>query len=445
MSGQPTIYPFPSVDRLVARLRDDFHSGGHDFVLLYAYNGTGKTRLSMEFKDTGKRKNGGAPDTLYFNAYTEDLFPWDNDLQGDSKRVLRLNSASRFFGGIKELALEESIQSYLGRYTDIDFDIDYTNWTISFSKGDAEHIKVSRGEENIFVWCLFMALSERVIDGHPSYDWVKHFYIDDPISSLDDNNAIAVASDLAKLLRKAKGRTRIVAAANNQAGVELKSEQKVNDPIKVVLSSHHALFFNVVCNELKKEKCKRYFLHRPNNGTEFTLRATDDTPFFHHIAMLSEIRMAADSGALYTYHFNMLRSILEKTATFFGKKNFSECLYGVKDEGLYSRALNLLSHGKYSLYEPVEMLEDNKQLFRDILRAFLDKHQFDLPALLNEAPAKVPTPVLVPPTSEAPPAAAVNPIPAATATATPEVSQPTDASAAVPKPAPASASAKTES
>lgn len=377
MSGQPAIHPYPSLDRLVARLRDDFHSGGHDFVLLYAYNGTGKTRVSMAFKDAGKRRNGGNPDTLYFNAYTEDLFVWDNDLAGDSRRVFRLNSDSRFFSGIKGLALEQAVQAYLGRYTDLDFDIDYTAWTISFRKGEEEHIKVSRGEQNLFVWCLFMALCERVIDGHPSYAWVKFFYIDDPISSLDDNNAIAVASDLAKLLRKAK------------------------DKIKVIISSHHALFFNVVCNELKTPsslKCKRYFLHRPNRGTEYTLRSTDDTPFFHHIAMLSELRKAAQpDGVLYTYHFNMLRSILEKTATFFGKKDFSACLEGVVDEGLYSRALNLLSHGKYSLYEPVEMLEDNKQLFRDILTAFLDKHAFDLPVLLNEASPATAVPAAVSP------------------------------------------------
>lgn len=367
MSDQPKIVRFADFDRLVARLRDDFHSGGHDFVLLYAYNGTGKTRLSMEFKSAGKAKNGGSPDTLYFNAYTEDLFIWDNDLQGDRKRVLRLNSDSRFFSGIKDLALDASIQSYLSRYTNLDFDIDYTDWTVSFRKGDAEHIKVSRGEENIFVWCLFMAICERVIDAHPSYNWVKYFYIDDPISSLDDNNAIAVASDLAKLLRKAK------------------------DQIKVVVSSHHALFFNVICNELKTAKTKRYFLHRPRDNGDFTLRATDDTPFFHHVAMLSEIRKAADSGALYTYHFNMLRSILEKTATFFGKKDFSACLDGVEDDALFSRALNLLSHGRYSLYEPTEMLEDNKQLFRDILSAFLSKHQFDLPVLLNEQTATAQT------------------------------------------------------
>ena len=363
MSNQPKIFRFATFDRLVTRLRDDFQSGGNDFVLLYAYNGTGKTRLSMAFKSAGKVMNDGAPDTLYFNAYTEDLFIWDNDLEGDSKRVLRLNSGSRFFSGIKDLALDESIHSYLSRYTDLNFDIDYTDWTVSFRKGEAEHIKVSRGEENIFVWCLFMAICERVIDSHPSYDWVEYFYIDDPISSLDDNNAIAVASDLAKLLRKAK------------------------DRIKVVVSSHHALFFNVVCNELKTAKTKRYFLHRQYEDADLTLRATDDTPFFHHVAMLSEIRKAADSGMLYTYHFNMLRSILEKTATFFGKKDFSACLEGVEDEALFSRALNLLSHGRYSLYEPMEMLEDNKQIFRDILSVFLSKHQFDLPLLLNESAA----------------------------------------------------------
>ncbi|EHA1069105.1 AAA family ATPase [Aeromonas hydrophila] len=400
MSNQPKIFRFTSFRRLVSRLRDDLDNGGNDFVLLFAYNGTGKTRLSMAFKDAGKMTNTrpfhvgdavGQPltieevqrDTLYFNAFTEDLFIWDNDLEGDSLRILRLNSDSRFFSGIRDLALDESIQSYLSRYTDLDFYIDYTDWTVSFRKGDTDHIKVSRGEENIFVWCLFMAICERVIDSHPSYSWVKYFYIDDPISSLDDNNAIAVASDMAKLMRQAKNRIKVEVVATNGYIGDAPLERNVADPIKVVISSHHALFFNVVCNELKTAKAKRYFLHRPHGGEEFTLRATDDTPYFHHVAMLSEIRKAVDSDMLYTYHFNMLRSILEKTSTFFGKKDFSACLEGLEDEALYARALNLLSHGRYSLYEPMEMLEDNKKLFRDILAAFLSKHQFDLPALLT--------------------------------------------------------------
>lgn len=349
------------MNRLVQRLRDDLNS--QDFVLLFAYNGIGKTRLSMSFKDTGKKK--GNRDTLYFNAYTEDLFNWDNDLDGDTDRVLRINSDSQFFNGFKELALEEKIFSYLERYSDFDFKIDYENWTISFSSGETTHIKISRGEENIFIWCIYLAICELAIDGAEAYSWVKNLYIDDPISSLDDNNAIAVASDLAKLLLRGK------------------------DRMKAVISSHHGLFFNVMCNELKKSTHKKYFLHRGNTYDSYTLRATDDTPFFHHVAMLSELQQAAESDKLYTHHFNILRSILEKTATFFGSDDFSACIHGVDDEVLYARALNLLSHGKYSAYEPKEMMPDTKELFRNILKAFLDRYRFSLPELFTNKPKEV--------------------------------------------------------
>jgi len=66
---------------------------------------------------------------------------------------------------------------------------------------------------------------------------------------------IAVASDLARLLRDAK------------------DQRDDDNPTKVVFSSHHALFFNVMCNELKKRRHKRYFLSRPNRGDLYMLRA----------------------------------------------------------------------------------------------------------------------------------------------------------------------------
>jgi hypothetical protein len=368
MNNQPKIYNFKTLPGLSRRLRNDLNN--HHFILLYAHNATGKTRLSMEFKNKGKKKKDG--DTLYFNAFTEDLFHWDNDLENDMERVLKINADSKFFSGFKELALEEKIFAYLERYAEFDFKFDYKNWEVVFSKDipnvkykpDGEepeyivqdNIKISRGEENIFIWCIFLAICELTIDGAEAYNWVKYIYIDDPISSLDDNNAIAVASDLSHLLKKGK------------------------DKVKTVISSHHSLFFNVVCNELKKYKCKRYFLHK-NGFDGYTLQATDETPFFHHIALLSELQQVMNSGKINTYHFNMLRSILEKTSTFFGYDNFSKCIHGVEDEVLYSRALNLLSHGKYSMYEPVDMNDDNKKLFRSILQAFLDKYQFDLPVL----------------------------------------------------------------
>ena len=79
MSNQPKINEYANLQTLARKLRADH--GGVDLILLYAYNRTGKTRLSMEFKDAGKRKSNknleGIPDTLYFNAYTEDLFTWE--------------------------------------------------------------------------------------------------------------------------------------------------------------------------------------------------------------------------------------------------------------------------------------------------------------------------------------------------------------------------------
>ena len=371
MSGQPKINSYANLSNLAKKLRSDL--AGVAVILLYAYNRTGKTRLSMDFQDFGKRK--GSSDTLYFNAYTEDLFTWENDLENDEIRYLNLNKESKFFNGLDDLALDETIAKYLSRYADFEFYIEYEHWIVSFHKNKEsdETIKISRGEQNIFIWCLFMALCERVIDGHVSYQWVNYLYIDDPISSLDDNNAIAVACDLAKLLRRAEDRD----YGNDDPA-----------PIKVVFSSHHSLFFNVMCNELKGLKHKRYFLHRPNSEGKYLLQATDDTPYFHHVVSLAELQRAADptKGTLYTFHFNALRSIMEKTASFFGHKEISFCLQALnneENEALFNRALNLLSHGKYAIHEPTLMAEDNQKLFRQILNEFLTHFQFDLPAILN--------------------------------------------------------------
>ena len=397
MSG---IRTYQSLRNLAERLRDDLNNPTKltELVLLYAYNGTGKTRLSMEFKDAGKRRNNGTSDTLYFNAYTEDLFIWENDLDADTSRHLQLNPDSSFFNGLKELALDETIAGYLNRYADFDFDIDYAAWKVSFRKDNTENIKISRGEQNIFIWCLFMAICERMLDGHISYQSKKYIYIDDPISSLDDDNAISVACDLAKILRRA---------------ASLKDNNGTPAPIKVIFSSHHALFFNVMCNEIGRAKegepkvtHRRYFLHRPNGDGAYTLRATEDTPFFHHVAALAELQRAADPniGKLFTFHFNALRSIMEKTASFFGHADISFCLKALdneEDRPLFNRALNLLSHGKYAIYEPTDMGDDNKDLFRRILRDFVTTFQFALPDIVQTptataAPAAVASPALAP-------------------------------------------------
>lgn len=366
-----TASTFANLDDIAKHLRDRLDV--KKYVLLFAYNGTGKTRLSMAFKDLGKATVDGddgneeiTRDTLYFNAFTEDLFTWDNDLDSDEERVLLINTDSQFFSGLQELEMENRIRPLLRRYADFDFYIEYQKGTVNFIREDSfdegtetiENIKISRGEENIFIWCFFLAVVQLAVDEQEAYNWVKYIYIDDPISSLDDNNAIAVASHLAQLLMKGNGK------------------------IRTVISSHHALFFNVMCNELGK--AARYFLSKEANG--YILTDTGDTPRFHHVALLKQLHEVAESGEIYTYHFNILRSILEKTATFHGFRNFSACIRQDNDDPdgiLHARLVNVLSHGNYSLYEPQEMLPENKDYFRKILRDFMNNYRFN-PELFPE-------------------------------------------------------------
>jgi hypothetical protein len=366
--------PYADLPTFAAHLRTVLDPAGTNkkCVLLYAYNGTGKTRLSMAFKDIGKQGDG--QDTLYFNAFTEDLFSWDNDLDGDADRKLRLNADSRFFAGLEALEMDTRIRRLLVRYADFDFRIDTTDWIVTFSRevpgkddqGNVvpvtlDSIKVSRGEENIFIWCFFLAIAQIAVDaeeGNP-YDWVRCLYIDDPISSLDEHNAIKVACHLAELLKRE------------------------DNALKTVISTHHPLFFNVLCNEFGK--ARKLLLTKAADGG-YLVRETGDTPFFHHVAILADLQKAADSGELYTHHFNMLRTVLEKTSSFHGYKGFTALIRREDDDPdgvVYGRLLNIMNHGNYSLYEPAEMVPENKEAFRRILANLRDQYTFN-PELFEE-------------------------------------------------------------
>ena len=270
------------------------------FVLLYAFNGTGKTRLSTAFKDLGKvaDENGEVQsrDTLYFNAFTEDLFSWDNDLENDEHRKLKLNPASAFFVGLNELEIETRIRPLLDRYANFDFKINFafdertggiTSADVTFSReilsgegqdartDEVDGIKISRGEENIFVWCFFLAILQLALDGAEAYNWVEHVYIDDPVSSLDEHNAIVVGNHLVQLYREAPR------------------------PIRTVVSTHHALFFNVLHYELKHVgPSSRHILKRDRRTGGYVLaEQTGDTPQFYHVTALAELWQVAQSGS----------------------------------------------------------------------------------------------------------------------------------------------------
>src|SRR6056297_3915483 len=105
---------FDSLTDVATHFRKDLTGDNRkekDLILFFAHNGTGKTRLSMEFKELGK-SDDDSRDTLYFNAFTEDLFTWNNDLENDTNRFLKLNKDSAFFDGIHELDMDSKIESF---------------------------------------------------------------------------------------------------------------------------------------------------------------------------------------------------------------------------------------------------------------------------------------------------------------------------------------------
>ena len=250
---------------------------------------------------------------------------------------------------------------------DFDFKVDVENGKISFSRNvngspqPVEHIKISRGEETIFIWCFFLAIVDLIGDNE-DYNWVKYIYIDDPVSSLDDEYAICIGVMLAKKLKEKEG-------------------------IRVVISSHHGLFFNVMYNALNSNERKTvfenkrcYFLNK--EGTEqYFLIDTTDTPFFHHLVLIHKLNEAIESGKLYTYHFNVLRTIMEKTAVFLGYENFSTCVERFDlDEGkktLFKRMLNIFSHANYSLFSPQDMGDNNKNDFKTMFELFKSVFKFN--------------------------------------------------------------------
>ena len=88
---------YKTLEKIAEEIKDD----NKKVTLLYAFNATGKTRLSMKLKELVNDKEildeeEQYKKLIYFNAFTEDLFSWDNDLKYDTTRKLKINTNSTF-------------------------------------------------------------------------------------------------------------------------------------------------------------------------------------------------------------------------------------------------------------------------------------------------------------------------------------------------------------
>jgi hypothetical protein len=185
--------------------------------LIYAFNGSGKTRLSREFKrliapkanagDGGDEPEPSEPSRskiLYYNAFTEDLFYWDNDLTLDAEPRLKIQPNSFtdwLLTLLRDLGQDGNIVSYFQHYVSDKltplFSEDFAEVTFSLERGDDESsgkLKLSKGEESCFIWSVFYTLLDQAIStlnvAEPDeretrqFDQLEYAFIDDPVSSL---------------------------------------------------------------------------------------------------------------------------------------------------------------------------------------------------------------------------------------------------------------------
>jgi hypothetical protein len=344
--------------------------------LIYAFNGTGKTRLSREFrllvapKELEDEENTGIK-ILYYNAFTEDLFSWDNDLDADVNRKLLIRPngfTNMVLEFLKDQGLDGNIISNFQHYTSDKltprFNEEYTTKdkenrditiagyseiTFSIEGGNQEsieNIKISKAEESNFIWCVFYSLLEQVVEqlnipepenrATEKFNDLKYVFIDDPVSSLDDTHLIELAVNIAELIKSS------------------------SSELKFIITTHNPLFYNILFNEFNRvKKTKKWRLEKFNDGTFSIVEQSSDSPFSYHLFLLSELEKAIQPPLnIQKYHFNFLRNILEKTSTFLGYNKWEDLLPQESREAYYRRIINLSSHSKHH-GEEVSIIEEN--------------------------------------------------------------------------------------
>lgn len=358
-----------TLDEIAKTLRDD----AAQITLTYAFNATGKTQLCVAYKNATKLEDGSHKG-VYYNAYSEDLFVWDNDENNDGANV-RLtvlpSSLSRFHTLLTEDNIRDKLKAYRPKFgfalklyeVDPERGIESISFFIPNQNPDEPQkpVKLSRGEERIFVWCFFLALFE--VEGWADKQ-SSHFFIDDPVSSLDDHNIFVTAATLFDL-------------------IESQFERR-----KIIVTTHHIGLFSILSDWLSKgEKSSKFKKHAKlyvlsAKSGELDLEKCDKDVFLYHLRVLQVLSNAQKANDVRAYHFAMLRQVLENVASFLGVGQFGYVLnqIGITEPGRVADIINALSHKKVYYYESDIVIPDNLRIFEDVLTGLLAKYNFVLHA-----------------------------------------------------------------
>lgn len=355
-----------------------------NIFLIYAFNGTGKTRLSIEYKEFAREPETeegtkGKQTGVYYNAYSEDLFVWDNDIDHSEDeirlRIIRSN-LNEYHSLINEDILKEKLRPYNPQYDfvfhlykdDPESGIEFISFHL---KGHKENIKISRGEERIFIWCFFLALFDT--DG-----WTdkqnEYIIIDAPVSSLDDHNVFVTAFTLFELIKK------------------------YYESRKIIITTHHIGFATILGNWLSDLnnpfRGKNGNNHYSLRGLSFDKGEYSFVSFAHKAVWLYHLRMlqvldkaiqddedAGSENGLEVYHMAILRQILENISSFLGVGRIGFVLeqigYSKEEADRIALEDNALTHRNIYFPQSDVMVPDNKDMLKKVFRRIIDKYQFD--------------------------------------------------------------------
>ena len=386
------------LEEIVQELKDNTKK----VQLIYAFNGVGKTRLSRMFKEIVAPKQEDEEETrlkvVYYNAFTEDLFYWDNDLDEDVDRkiTIRPNGFTRWIfedqgqsGNITTL-----FQHYTGDKLTPIFNPEYTTKgkdgkdikvpayseiTFSIDRGNDKkinNVKISKGEESCLIWCIFYSLLKEIVEtlnipeaedrSTNQFDSLRYVFIDDPVSSLDENHLIELAVNIAETIKSSKS------------------------DLQFIITTHNPLFYNMLYNELglknknkkkspeSKDKNEKslscvYMLDKNEDGT-FDLKEKDgdsNKSFSYHLFLKQTIEEAIKVGSIQKYHFTLLRNLYEKTANFLGYPKGSDLLPDDK-KNYYNRIIQFTSHSTLSNEAVAEPTPAEKQIVKFLLNHLIE-------------------------------------------------------------------------
>ena len=340
--------------------------------LIYAFNGTGKTRLSREFKTLISNSDDEESLTdkkiFYYNAFTEDLFYWDNDLENDIEPKLKIHN-NVFTEWIfnkqgKDQKVIEMFQGYTDEKLTPKFNSDFSEVTFSYTRGNdeiEENIKISKGEESNFIWSIFYVFLLEVIETlnvafeseEEAEEFVKleYIFIDDPVTSLDDNHLIELAVNLTQAIKDSKSK------------------------LKFIITTHNPVFYNVMYNELGL--IKGNILSKNEDGTYILNQVQGDSNknFIYHHYLINLLKKAINENSIERYHFTLLRNLYEKTANFLGYESWSNLL--PPNRKVYAkRVMNFYSHQSLINETIAEPTEQEKQIVKYLYNHLINEAKF---------------------------------------------------------------------